>query len=85
MVPVLGGPNATMEKPLAEYVKNILRGRDRWGVSVRLTKLWAQLPAGQLELSDEDAMPRRSARRARAPPTEAVVVVDLFADSEQGK
>ena len=36
--PSPGLPNATMLAPLREYLKNILRGRARWGLEHRLTE-----------------------------------------------
>ena len=58
--------NATMEKSIAEYIKNVLRGCKMWGLKVRLSKLWAELPKDRLELTDEEALPRASnAKRAR--------------------
>jgi hypothetical protein len=58
--------NATYRKPIAEHVKNILRGREKWGLRHRLAKAWAQLPAGKLELSDEAAYRVRARKRGRA-------------------
>ena len=66
-----GGPNATMRKPIAEHVKNVLRGREPWGLKHRLTKDWAQLAAGKLELKAKVAMRKKDgAKRARAGPLE---------------
>ena len=62
-----GGPNATVRKPIADYVKNVLKGRKAHGIKHVLQKEWAQLPANQLHLTKEVAMPRAAgAKRARA-------------------
>ena len=42
-----GGPNATVRKPIADYVKNVLKGRKAHGIKHVLQKEWAQLPANQ--------------------------------------
>ena len=65
---VLGGQNKSARHPLAEYAKNILRGRARHGLKVRLTKEWAQLPKGELELAITKALPRHDVRKVRAGP-----------------
>ena len=64
-----GLPNATMLAPLREYLKNLLRGRARWGLKHRLTTTWAELPTKEEELPAEVAQPRRSVKRARAAPS----------------
>ena len=70
LVDIPGAPNASMRKPIAEHVKAVLRGRAPWGLRHRLTKTWAQLPSGKLELSADAAMPkRRGAKRARSGPS----------------
>ena len=46
-----GGPNATVLKPIADYVKNILLGRKNHGLKHVLQKEWAKLPAQQLHLT----------------------------------
>ena len=66
--PILGGDNAAMKKPIAEYVKNILRGRAPWGLKVRLSGAFAQLPPGCTRLTNAEAMPRKAVKRARAGP-----------------
>ena len=63
----VGMKNATFKKPIGEHVKNILRGRARWGCTHQLSRVWAQLPAGQMELTKEQAYPAPSAKRKRAP------------------
>ena len=61
-----GGPNSTVRKPIADYVKNVLKGRKAHGIKHVLQKEWAQLPPNQLHLTKEAAMPRAaSAKRAR--------------------
>ena len=50
----------------AAYVKNILKGRNTWGLKDILQKDWAHLPAGQLVLERFVAMPRAAVKRARA-------------------
>ena len=71
--PILGADNAYMKARIAEHVKNILRGRRRWGLKVRLSKAWAEAPPTKLELTPAEAMPRAGTKRARdkarAPPT----------------
>ena len=61
-----GMPNATCKKPIAEHVKNVLRGRKAWGLEHPLQENWAQLPAGQLVLSNAAALPACAPKRARA-------------------
>mmetsp|Transcript_74750 Transcript_74750/g.206168 ORF Transcript_74750/g.206168 Transcript_74750/m.206168 type:complete len:161 (+) Transcript_74750:82-564(+) len=41
--PILSGDNAAMKQRIAEYVKNILRGRVPWGLKVRLSGAFALL------------------------------------------
>ena len=66
---IAGAPNQTMRKPLAEYLKNILRGRKHHGLGCRLTRKWAELPPGQTELPPEVAFPARAVeKRARPGP-----------------
>ena len=48
--PVVGGPNLTMELPIAEYVKNVLRGRERWGVHTRIIASYASPRHGRSSL-----------------------------------
>ena len=57
-----------MLKPLGEYLKGVLRGRKAWGFKHRLQTRWAELPRGHMELSIEDAMPRKCVKRARVGP-----------------
>ena len=59
-----GMPNATCKKPIAEHVKNILRGRAAWGLVHPLQAVWAQLPSNELVLSDAAALPQCAAERA---------------------
>ena len=62
-----GAPNITVKDDIAEYVKNILRGRKAWGLKHFLQKEWAKLPQGELVLDKEAAMPRAAGhKRARA-------------------
>ena len=61
-----GMPNASFKKPIGEHVKNILRGRKRWGCKHQLTETWAELPAGKMELSAADAHPVAARKRSRA-------------------
>ena len=68
LLPAPGLPNATMRKPLAEYLKASLRGRAAWGFTHKLTAKWAELPPARLELSAAEAMPRQRIKRARAGP-----------------
>ena len=63
-----GGPNATVRQSLSDYVKNILLGRKNHGLKHVLQKEWAKLPAHQLHLTKEAAMPRAAVKRARAGP-----------------
>ena len=65
-LPSPGLPNATMLAPLREYVKNVLRGRARWGLKHRLTDSWAELPTARAALSKDKAQPRRAVKRMRA-------------------
>ena len=67
-MPAPGLPNETMLKPLGEYLKGVLRGRKAWGFKHRLQTRWAELPRGHMELSIEDAMPRKCVKRARVGP-----------------
>ena len=67
--PAPGLPNKTMLAPLREYLKNVLRGRARWGLKHRLTCSWAELPTAREALSTEEAQPRRSVKRARVGPS----------------
>ena len=66
LVGIAGKQNDAIRKPLAAYVKDVLRGREKWGMKHRLAKLWAQ--NRKLELSAAEAMPRRSVKRARSAP-----------------
>ena len=68
-LPSPGLPNATMLAPLREYLKNVLRGRARWGLKHRLTATWAELPTARAELTNEEAFPRRAVKRLRAGPS----------------
>ena len=61
-----GMPNATFKKPIGEHVKNILRGRARWGCNHQLVGTWAKLPAGQMELTGAAAFPRAAPKRSRS-------------------
>ena len=73
-----GMPNATCKKPIAEHVKNILRGRAAWGLVHPLQAVWAQLPSNELVLSDAAALPQCAAKRARkAAPVKAVTMAAL--------
>ena len=63
-----GMPNAKFKKPVGEHVKNLLRGRAAWGLKHALTATWAELPAGQMELSGAAVHPRASKKRRRAAP-----------------
>ena len=67
--PSPGLPNEQMLAPLREYLKNLLRGRARWGLEHRLTATWAQLPTAREALTKEEAQPRRSVKRVRAGPS----------------
>ena len=58
-----------MLAPLREYLKNVLRGRARWGLKHRLTATWAELPTARAELTNEEAFPRRAVKRLRAGPS----------------
>ena len=61
-----GAENAKVRQPIADYVKNVLKGRKAHGIKHVLQKEWAQLPANQLHLTKEAAMPRAAgAKRAR--------------------
>jgi len=64
-----GLPNATMLAPIREYLKNVLRGRARWGLKHRLAHSWAELSTKRAALTEEEAHPRRNVRRARAGPS----------------
>jgi len=68
-LPSPGLPNATMLAPLCEYLKNVLRGRARWGLKHRLTTSWAELPTARKSLSKDEAQPRRSVKRMRVGPS----------------
>ena len=73
-----GMKNDMYRKAIAEHVKNVLRGRERWGLKHRLGKMWAQLPAGKLELSLPAAYRgRRATRAGRAMPTPAAAIGEL--------
>lgn len=66
--PVLGGDNLSVKKPLAEYIKNILRGRKHHGFKVKLTREWAELAESKLRLGMPQALPRHDVKKARAGP-----------------
>ena len=68
-LPSPGLPNATMLAPLREYLKNVLRGRARWGLKHRLTTSWAELPTARKALTKAEAQPRRSVKRTRVGPS----------------
>ena len=68
-LPSPGLPNATMLAPLREYLKNVLRGRARWGLKHRLTTSWAELPTARTALTKEEAQPRRAVKRMRVGPS----------------
>ena len=59
-----GMPNESFQKPICEHVKNLLRGRAAWGVKHQLSAVWAQLPAGQLQLAQP--FPTAPKKRSRA-------------------
>ena len=69
LLPAPGLPNLTMHASLAEYLKGVLRGRARWGMTHPLTGIWAELPADRFELTAEEAMPKARVKRARAGPS----------------
>ena len=48
--PILGGDNAAIKQPMAEYVKNSAP----WGLKVRLSDAFAQLPPGRTRLTSEE-------------------------------
>jgi len=58
-----GAQNETMRAPIAEHVKNLLRGRERWGVKHRLTPKWSQLSKGKLKLTGRAAVQSKRARK----------------------
>ena len=60
-----------MLKPLAEYIKNILRGRKAWGLKIKLSGKWAELPKGTVELTNEQAFPRRQGVKRVRPMADA--------------
>ena len=62
----VGMPNESFKKPIGEHIKNMLRGRKAWGLEHPLQENWAQLPAGQLVLSNAAALPACAPKRARA-------------------
>ena len=68
-LPSPGLRNATMLAPLREYLKNVLRGRARWGLKHRLTTSWAELPTARKALTKAEAQPRRSVKRTRVGPS----------------
>jgi len=68
LVKIPGAPNLSMEKPIAEHVKNVLRGRQAFGLTHGLTRKWAQLPKGKRELSATASLPARNVKRARPGP-----------------
>ena len=55
------GPNLQIKEEIAEYVKNILRGRKSWGLMHFLQKEWAKLPKGELVLRTSCAAASRGA------------------------
>ena len=75
-------PNETCKKPIAEHVKNIMRGRKAWGLNHQLQEKWAELPPSQPVLSAADAFEepeqRMAKRKREAPPTMAVPMGKLF-------
>ena len=67
---ILGEDNEYMAPEIAEYVKNILRGRARWGLKVKLSKAaFSQAGKKKLRLTKAEAFPRASIARARAGPS----------------
>jgi hypothetical protein len=58
LLPIPGQRNSLVAPHVAEYVKHVLRGRAPWGLKVRLSGEWAQLPKKRLELTNDEAMPR---------------------------
>lgn len=66
MQKVLGAENEMIKFRLAEYVKNVLRGREKWGMKVRLTEVWAQLPKNQRTLRAAVAMPKATVAGGRS-------------------
>ena len=64
---------ATFKGPITEHAKNILRGREKWGLRHPLQAQWAQLPAGKLALAGEAAIkgPPVRKRARKAQPREA--------------
>ena len=73
-----GAQNETLTAPIAEHVKNTLRGRRAWGLQHGLSDTWAELPRGKVVLSKAVAFPgplakrRRSGTGARAVPVQAL-------------
>ena len=64
-----GEDNKKGQTVLVEHAKNILRGREAWGLRHALTAKWAQLPLGTNVLKKKVAMPGGAKKRRPARPS----------------